>query len=67
MSGGGSKQAKKREYFDKLKAMLDKYPKVVIVGADNVGSNQMQKIRHSLRGKAEVMMGKNVCSRSLLF
>ena len=31
---------------------LDEYPKVFIVGADNVGSRQMQKIRLSLRGHA---------------
>ena len=31
---------------------LDEYPKVFVVGADNVGSRQMQKIRLSLRGHA---------------
>jgi ribosomal protein L10 len=31
---------------------LDEYPKVFVVGADNVGSRQMQKIRVSLRGHA---------------
>jgi len=38
----------------------------VIVGADNVGSNQMQKIRQSLRGHAEVLMGKNTMVRKVL-
>jgi len=66
MSGGGSKAARKREYFEKLKVFLDKYTKIVIVGADNVGSNQMQKIRHSLRGKAEILMGKNTMIRKVL-
>lgn len=64
MSGAGSKADRKQEYFDRLKAYLDKYQKIVIVGADNVGSNQMQKIRQALRGKAEILMGKNVCSSS---
>jgi len=45
---------------------LDKYQKVVVVGADNVGSNQMQKIRQSLRGNAEVLMGKNTMVRKVL-
>jgi len=66
MSGGGSKVARKQEYFDKLNQYLDKYSKVVVVGADNVGSNQMQKIRRSLRGKAEVLMGKNTMIRKVL-
>jgi hypothetical protein len=35
-----------------LQQYLDEYPKVFIVGADNVGSRQMQKIRISLRGHA---------------
>jgi large subunit ribosomal protein LP0 len=34
---------------------LDEYPKVFVVGADNVGSRQMQKIRVSLRGHAGKM------------
>jgi large subunit ribosomal protein LP0 len=60
MSGAGSKAERKQAYFEKLKSHLDKYHKIVVVGADNVGSNQMQKIRQSLRGTAEVLMGKNV-------
>jgi len=36
------------------------------VGADNVGSNQMQKIRQSLRGNAEILMGKNTMVRKVL-
>jgi ribosomal protein L10 len=44
---------------------LDEYPKVFIVGADNVGSRQMQKIRLSLRGHA----GKEekCCSNRMFF
>jgi len=45
---------------------LDKYQKIVVVGADNVGSNQMQKIRHDLRGTAEILMGKNTMVRRAL-
>jgi large subunit ribosomal protein LP0 len=39
MSGGDRKQA----YFAKLAKLLEEYPKIMIVGADNVGSSQMQK------------------------
>jgi large subunit ribosomal protein LP0 len=66
MSGGGSKAARKQAYFEKLKSYLDKYNKIIVVGADNVGSNQMQRIRQSLRGSAEVLMGKNTMVRKVL-
>lgn len=57
---------RKQAYFSKLLALLDKYPKILIVGADNVGSSQMQQIRGSLRGKAEVLMGKNTMIRKAI-
>jgi large subunit ribosomal protein LP0 len=66
MSGGGSASQRKQAYFDKLKNLLDEYPKILIVGADNVGSNQMQKIRHSLRGAAVLLMGKNTMIRKAI-
>lgn len=66
MSGAGSKAERKQQYFEKLKAYLDKYQKVVVVGADNVGSNQMQKIRQTLRGDGEILMGKNTMVRKVL-
>jgi len=66
MSGGGSKADRKQAYFEKLKSYLDKYNKIIVVGADNVGSNQMQRIRQSLRGTAEVLMGKNTMVRKVL-
>lgn len=37
-----------------------------MVSADNVGSKQMQQIRIALRGKAEVLMGKNTMMRKAL-
>ena len=46
--------------------LLDDYPKCFIVGADNVGSKQMQQIRFSLRGKAVVLMGKNTMMRKAI-
>jgi len=45
---------------------LDEYPKCFVVGADNVGSSQMQKIRISLRGHAIVLMGKNTMMRKAI-
>lgn len=57
---------KKQAYFDKLKLLFEEYPKLLIVGADNVGSNQMQKIRHTLRGQAVILMGKNTMIRKCI-
>lgn len=56
----------KSNYFTKIVQLLDNYPKCFIVGADNVGSKQMQTIRLSLRGKAVVLMGKNTMMRKAI-
>jgi len=49
----------KAKYFVKCVRLFDDYPKCFIVGVDNVRSNQMQQIRKTLRGQAELLMGKN--------
>jgi len=54
---------KKKAYFDRLTSLFDEYPRVLLVGADNVGSRQMQQIRKSLRGRAVLLMGKNTMIR----
>jgi len=56
----------KSNYFAKLVSLLDEYPKCFIVGADNVGSKQMQEIRIALRGQAVVLMGKNTMMRKAI-
>merc|ERR1712154_572174 len=56
----------KANYFTKLENLLEEYPKCFIVGADNVGSKQMQEIRIALRGKAIVLMGKNTMMRKAI-
>lgn len=56
----------KANYFVKVTELFDTYPKCFIVGADNVGSKQMQQIRMSLRGKAVVLMGKNTMMRKAI-
>jgi len=61
------KRAERRDgYFDRIKVLLDKYPKILIVGADNVGSHHMQQIRIALRGKAVLLMGKNTMMRKAI-
>jgi len=56
----------KSNYFTKLETLLEEYPRCFIVGADNVGSKQMQEIRIALRGKAVVLMGKNTMMRKAI-
>lgn len=62
----GDGRAKKAEYFEKLKNLLDSYNSIFIVNVDNVGSNQMHQIRQSLRGDGLVLMGKNTMVRRAL-
>jgi len=61
-----SKDTRKQAYFAKLIELLDKHPKLIIVGCDNVGSAHMQAIRKNLRGKATVLMGKNTMIRKAI-
>jgi len=61
-----SRGARKQTYFGKLIDLIGKYDQILIVGADNVGSNHMQAIRKSLRGKAEILMGKNTMIRKAI-
>jgi large subunit ribosomal protein LP0 len=56
----------KSNYFLKLIKYIEEYPKCFIVGVDNVGSKQMQEIRIALRGKGEVLMGKNTMIRKAI-
>lgn len=64
--GREDKASWKANYFTKIVQLLDDYPKCFIVGADNVGSKQMQQIRMSLRGTGVVLMGKNTMMRKAI-
>jgi len=68
MTGGDiAGKAKKQEYFAKLVQLLEEYPCILVVGADNVGSNHMQNIRKALRTKGAVLlMGKNTMIRKAI-
>ncbi|CAI9302691.1 unnamed protein product [Lactuca saligna] len=57
--GKVSKADKKIAYDQKLCQLLDDYTQVLVSAADNVGSNQLQNIRHGLRGDSVILMGKN--------
>lgn len=62
----GGKSGNKAVYFERLKGLLEGYKSVFIVGVDNVSSQQMHEIRHSLRDEAVVLMGKNTMIRRAL-
>jgi len=57
---------RKESYIKKLGALLSTYNKILIVGADNVGSSHMQQIRRSIRGNSELLMGKNTMVRRVI-
>jgi large subunit ribosomal protein LP0 len=57
---------KKKEYFSRMTRMLETYGKVFVVAVDNVGSQQMNQTRKSMRGSAEVLMGKNTLMRKVM-
>lgn len=56
----------KANYFMKIENLLQNYPRCFLVSADNVGSKQMQQIRIALRGRGEVLMGKNTMMRKAI-
>lgn len=62
----GGKKESKAAYFEKLDALLKEYKSIFIVTVDNVSSQQMHEIRHSLRGEGVVLMGKNTMVRRAL-
>jgi len=64
--GREDKATWKSNYFIKLLQLLEEYPKLFIVGVDNVGSKQMQEIRIAMRGRAEILMGKNTMIRKAI-
>jgi len=65
-SAGAGRKERKASYFAKLNKLLDEYDKILIVGADNVGSNHMQQIRLALRGQGVLLMGKNTMVRKVV-
>lgn len=59
------RRIRKEKFVSKLKEAVNEYKNVLVIGVDNVGSNQMQKVRLALRGKAIIVMGKNTLIRKI--
>ena len=62
----GANKIEKEQYFNRLQDLIETYPSIFIVNIDNVSSNQMHQIRQALRGKGQVLMGKNTMVRRAL-
>ncbi|EFC42250.1 predicted protein [Naegleria gruberi] len=60
------KQKLKEQYVESFINMLDKYTKIIFVEANNVRSKQMADIRVGLRGKGELLMGKNTLMKKAI-
>jgi len=57
---------RKQRYFSKVDELLSTYNNIVLAGVDMVGSNQLQKIRKSLRKRGVVVLGKNTMIRRVI-
>lgn len=53
----------KKEMFQRLADLIEKYPVVAIADLQKVRSSQIQEIRKKLRGQAEVLVAKNTILR----
>jgi len=65
-TAGARRRERKKKYVAKFELMIQQFKNVLICGIDNVGSLQMQKVRRALRGRAELMMGKNTLMRMII-
>jgi len=65
-SAAEKRRVRKSQYIVRLNDALETYQNVLVVQADNVGSNQMQQVRLALRKKAVVIMGKNTLMRRVI-
>ena len=53
----------KKEIYDDLLKLLNKYPVIAVADLQKVRSSQIQEIRKKLRGKAELLVAKNTILR----
>jgi large subunit ribosomal protein LP0 len=58
--------ARKVAFRERMEKYMDTYKSILVIGVDNVGSNQLQKCRIALRGEAIILMGKNTLMRKIV-
>jgi len=61
-----AKKVRKNVYWAKLESCLNRYKNILIITVDFVGSRQMQVVRSAIRGRGEILMGKNTIIRKVL-
>jgi len=66
ISAGQRRKVRKAKYCTLFTRLLHEYKSILLIGIENVGSNQMAQVRMSLRGRAIFLMGKNTMIRRLL-
>jgi len=53
-------------YWAKLEKAFQEYDNVLVISVDFVGSKQMQEVRMAIRGRGQVIMGKNTIMRKVI-
>jgi len=61
-----AKKIRKNIYWGKLEKALNSYKNILVITVDFVGSKQMQQVRGAIRGRGEILMGKNTIMRKVL-
>jgi len=61
-----TRAAWKLNYFEKLENAIRNHNRFLLVNADNVASLQFAQIRAALRGKAQIVMGKNTMMKKVI-
>jgi len=64
--GGTQRKDRKARYNALMTNLLKTYKNIMLCKIDHVGSNQMQQIRISLRGKGCMLMGKKTLMRKVI-
>jgi len=57
---------KKNAYVERVHRLIEDNKRILFVHCDNVGSAQMANIRRAIRGRAEMLMGKNTLIRKAM-
>jgi large subunit ribosomal protein LP0 len=64
--GLSGRKLRKAKFKVKLEKYIEQYPAILVCSIDHVGSNQMQKVRISIRGRANILCGKNTMIRRVM-
>jgi len=64
--GLSGRKLRKAKFKVKLEKYIEQYPAILIATINHVGSNQMQKVRISIRGKGAILCGKNTMIRRVM-